>query len=179
MKIRPSDQSGGVAIELSPNETQIPTTASPLKLKKILAPVDFSDCAEKAVQYAEAMAKQFNAELFLLHVMQPYMPVSDLVLVDTTGILDQANAAVKRNLEDMRLKIDAHIESRALTRSGQPYHEIVAAAEDLDVDLIIISTHGRTGLAHTFMGSTAERVVRHAKCPVLVVREREHDFLAT
>jgi nucleotide-binding universal stress UspA family protein len=179
MKVRPSDQSGGVAIELSRHKIQIPSTASPFKLKKILAPIDFSDCSEKAVQYAKAMAKQFNAELILLHVMQPYAPVADHILVDTTGLLDEARDVAKRNLEDMRSTIDAHIESRALTRSGQPYYEIVSAAEDLDVDLIIISTHGRTGLAHTFMGSTAERVVRHAKCPVLVVREREHDFLAT
>lgn len=178
MKIRPSDKGGGVDIELTSTEAQIPSPASPFKLKKILVPVDFSNCSIKALQYAKAMAKQFNSEVILLHVMQSEIPVTDFVLADITAILEQARAAAKRNIEEMQLTIDAHIDSRALTRSGQPYNEIVNAAEELDVDLIVISTHGRTGLTHTFMGSTTERVVRHARCPVLVVREREHEFLA-
>jgi nucleotide-binding universal stress UspA family protein len=179
MKVKPSDQSGGVAIELSPKESQIPLPASLFKLKKILAPVDFSECSAKALEYAEAMAKQFDAELILVHVTQQYMPVTELAIVEMTTMLDEARAAEKKNLADLEASIDAHVDSRSITRSGQPYHEIITAAEELDVDLIVISTHGRTGLAHTFMGSTTERVVRHAKCPVLVVREREHDFLAT
>jgi universal stress protein A len=61
---------------------------------------------------------------------------------------------------------------------GVPYHEIVQAGQQFKADLIVLGTHGRTGLQHVFMGSTAERVVRHAACPVLVVREREHEFIA-
>jgi nucleotide-binding universal stress UspA family protein len=67
---------------------------------------------------------------------------------------------------------------KANVRSGTPYYEIVRAAEETNTDLIVLSTHGRTGLAHVFIGSNAERVVRHAPCPVLVVRQREHDFLS-
>ena len=64
----------------------------------------------------------------------------------------------------------------AVVREGEPHSEIVAAAEELATDLIVLSTHGRTGIAHVFLGSTAEKVVRHAGCPVLIVREREHEF---
>ena len=71
----------------------------------------------------------------------------------------------------------ASIGAEALVRAGQPYYEITTAAKELDVDLIVITTHGRTGLKHALLGSTAERVVRHAPCPVLTVREREHDFI--
>jgi len=64
-------------------------------------------------------------------------------------------------------------------RNGIPWQEITAAARGLDVDLIVLSTHGDTGMKHIIMGSTAERVVQHAPCLVLVVREREHEFLPT
>ena len=62
-------------------------------------------------------------------------------------------------------------------REGAPYREIVQAAQDEDIDLIVISTHGHRGFARMFLGSTAERVVRHATCPVLIVREKEHEFI--
>ena len=65
----------------------------------------------------------------------------------------------------------------SLVRVGHPYQEITQAAQELKADLIVIATHGYTGLKHILLGSTAERVVRHASCPVLTVREREHDFV--
>jgi len=72
-----------------------------------------------------------------------------------------------------------HIEVpfKAVVREGEPYAQIVAAAKELGIDLIVLSTHGRTGLAHVFMDSTAEKVVRYAPCPVLIVRQQEHEFL--
>lgn len=177
MKVRPSTESGGVAIELSPKETQIPVPASPFKLNKILVPVDFSECSNKAVQYAETMAKQFGAELILLHVVEEYLPTSELVLLDTTALLREVRDTAKRDVTKLRDQLDPHLKAAAEVRSGTPYNEIVRTAKQLDADLIIMSTHGRTGFAHTFMGSTTERVVRHAACPVLVVRERERDFV--
>lgn len=177
MKIKPSTDSGGVAFELSPKETQMPVPAGPLKLKRILVPVDFSECSNKAVRYAEAMAQQFSAELILLHVVEEYLPTSELVLVDTTAMLQELRDTAKRDLNTLCDQCEPRIDSKTELRSGTPYNEIVRAAGQLDVDLIIMSTHGRTGFVHTFMGSTTERVVRHARCPVLVVREREHDFV--
>ena len=74
-------------------------------------------------------------------------------------------------------QVPAQFRANTLVRVGKPYHEITSAARELNIDLIVISTHGYTGLKHVVLGSTAERVIRHAPCPVLTVREREHDFV--
>lgn len=177
MKVRPLVESGGIAVELAPDETQIPAAAFPFKIKRILAPIDFSDCSRKAVRYAEAMAKELGAELVLLHVLDAYMPVTELALIEMAALLEESRAAQKKGLAEWKAAIDEQVASRTIARSGHPYHEIIAVAEELDADLIVISTHGRTGFARAIMGSTTERVVRLANCPVLVVREREHDFL--
>jgi nucleotide-binding universal stress UspA family protein len=87
--------------------------------------------------------------------------------------------AGKKQLETLRRTIDAEIPSKTLLRVGSPQVEIINAAKESGIDVIILSTHGRTGLAHVFLGSTAERVVRHAGCPVLIVREEEHEFVAS
>jgi nucleotide-binding universal stress UspA family protein len=76
-----------------------------------------------------------------------------------------------------RKELKPAIQSATLVRSGSAFNEIVAVARELQIDLIIIATHGYSGLKHFLLGSTAERVVRHAPCPVLVVRDREHDFV--
>ncbi len=177
MKVRPSNASGGVAIGLSRHETQIPAPSAPFQLKRILVPVDFSECSNKAVMYAEAIAKQFNAQLVLLHVIEECIPTSDLALVDTAFLLDDIRKRAKQNITEIHDQLDPVIKSVTKLGSGTPYSQIVRAARESDIDLIIISTHGRSGFVHAFMGSTAERVVRHASCPVLVVRERERDFV--
>ena len=185
MKFKPTGKSGGVVVELGPKETQLPTAASlstpvPLpafKLKKILVPVDFSDCAKKALQYAIPFARQFDAELTLLHVVQPYLPVPEMTTVDVDLIQREMCAAGEKELAALRQTIASEVSSKTALQVGSPHLEIIAAAKDLGIDLIILSTHGRIGLAHVFLGSTAERVVRHAACPVLVVREHEHEFV--
>ena len=83
--------------------------------------------------------------------------------------LEEASAELNR--------ITTDIPRMTVVREGEPYAEIVAAARDLTVDLIVLSTHGRTGIAHVVFGSTAEKVVRHAGCPVLVIRDNEHEFV--
>jgi nucleotide-binding universal stress UspA family protein len=82
----------------------------------------------------------------------------------------------KRELSDWRKEVP-HAAVKTAIYAGIPFREIVRAADEHNTDLIILGTQGRTGLSHLFIGSTAERVVRHAPCPVMVVREREHDFL--
>src|SRR6185295_13967182 len=84
----------------------------------------------------------------------------------------------KKELRAMAERTSKKVPADSTLREGSSYHEIVTAAKELDVDMIIISTHGTRGLTHFFMGSTAERVVQHAPCPVLVVREREHEFIS-
>ena len=83
----------------------------------------------------------------------------------------------KRLAELRRQEIDPGIAADALVRIGKPYAEIIHTANEWDIDLIIIATHGYEGLKHVFLGSTAERVVRHAPCPVLVVRQQEHELV--
>jgi universal stress protein A len=80
-------------------------------------------------------------------------------------------------LEALLKDLPGDLNKTTLLRSGRPAYEIVEAAKRLDTDLIIISTHGHTGLKHVFLGSTAENVVRYAPCPVLTVREHEHEFV--
>lgn len=150
-----------------------------LQIKSILVPTDLSPASKKALAYAVAFAEKFGAKLTLLHVVAPiealnYTSAFPLFLPDDkikaicTGLLEQM---VKEEA------IDPKLIEKMLVRNGRAFHEITEAAKTLNVDLIIISTHGYTGLEHALLGSTTERVVRHARCPVLVVREREHEFV--
>jgi nucleotide-binding universal stress UspA family protein len=178
MKIKPAYSKRGVAIELSATESQIPAPPSAFSLKKILVPVDFSTLSKKGVDYAVALAKQFGSEVTLFHVTQSCVPVADIVGPETTDLLQRIHEAAETSLAKWHAELDRGVASKTVLRFGEPCMEIVRAAKELSIDLIVISTHGRIGLAHTFLGSTAERVIRHAPCPVLVVREREHEFLA-
>jgi nucleotide-binding universal stress UspA family protein len=163
-------------VELGPDEKEIPSgnreTSSVFRLNRILVPVDFSNCSKKALEYAVPLAKQFSAEVTLLHVVQPDAATCEMPSLQVQTIQEAAKA-----LDTVRESIGGTVHSNAAVRTGIPHLEIVEAAKELNVDLIILSTHGRTGLAHVVLGSTAERVVRRAGCPVLVVREREHDFV--
>lgn len=177
MKIKPTSKAGGIVLELGPKEKQIPAPEQnpiPLfKLKRILVPVDFSTCSNKALQYALPFARQFKADVVLLHVVVPHPAVPELGPVDMEAMSDG-----RAELDTLTEKVRARNRCTALLRVGDPAREIVEAARESGADLIILSTHGRTGLAHVLLGSTAERVVRHARCPVLVVREREQEFIA-
>ena len=106
-----------------------------------------------------------------MNVVEPF-PTPDFAYYPLVMENDKIQAETKRRLEHVRVKARIHpqLVEKTLVRNGVPYREITDAARMLKVDLIVISTHGYTGLAHVFMGSTAERVVRHAECPVLVVR---------
>ncbi len=176
MKIKPTNEAGGVIVELGPTETQMPEGTA-FRLKKILVPVDFSACSNKALQYAQPFAKQFGADLILLYVVEPYLPVPEMTTVDWDLIASRMREGGEAELAKIKATVPPEISATTELRVGTPAVEVVRAAKDLDADLIIISTHGRTGLAHVFLGSTAERIVRHASCPVLVVREREHEFV--
>jgi len=194
MKVKPSNRMrqvrgrGGVVIKVvGPKDVQLPASrrkvkagAFPLpvfKLKRILVPLDFSDCSKKALQYAVPFARQFGATLSLLYVIQPYYPVSEMVPMDGELFEQRMRETSEAEMAALRKSLDPALKPSATIRSGTPHVEIVRAARNLKCDLIILSTHGRTGLSHVLMGSTAERVVRHANCPVLVLREHEHEFV--
>jgi nucleotide-binding universal stress UspA family protein len=171
-----------VAIELGPQERQLPvqlnekTRASlPIfNLKKILVPVDFSECSHKALVYATALARQFGATITLIHVPHNYGVADGMIPVDANW---EAVHCGMKELEILRLTVGDAAPCEVLLRTGVPHTEILQAAKELNSDLIVISTHGHTGMTRVILGSTAERVVRHASCPVLVVREKEHEFL--
>jgi universal stress protein A len=183
MKIKPVERKGGVVVELGPKEAQLPSdsaeAATPnlpeLTLKRILVPVDFTACTEKALQYAVAFAHQFGAELTLLHVVEPsYMPASEMGIIPDGDSTEDA----QKEMQSLVRRLDRAVRYRTLLRKGGAQYEIIDAAKELGSDLIILSTHGRTGLERILLGSTAEKIVRHAGCPLLVVRENEHEFLA-
>ena len=186
MKFKPTKNTGGVVVELGAKETQLPAESAakesaPLpafKLKKILVPVDFSQCSQKALQYAIPFARQFDATLTLFNVVPGYLPVPEMGVVDVSLMETQMHQAAERELAALKQRHLADgIATECIVRIGNPYQEIVVAAKEMNMDLIILSTHGRTGLKYVFMGSTAEHVVRYAPCPVLVVREHEHEFV--
>jgi universal stress protein A len=152
--------------------------AFPNRIKSILVPIDFSKPSEKALDFAVSLARQFGAKLTLLSVIEPF-PTPDFAYYPLAMESEKMVAATKKRLEKVPVKAGAKQEliEKTVVRNGVPFKEITAAARSLKVDLIVISTHGYSGLAHVFLGSTAERVVRHAECPVLVVRgcpEKSH-----
>jgi nucleotide-binding universal stress UspA family protein len=147
-----------------------------IAFRRILAPTDFSDNSIPAVRYAADLADKFNAELILLHVVQDLALVLPDAVMPTpvaTPDLDEMIAAAKSGIANLAATLDlGRLNPKYEVRVGTPATEIVAAAEDLKADLLCVSTHGRTGLAHLLLGSVAEKIVRlaPASCPVIVVR---------
>ena len=147
-----------------------------LFFRRVLVPLDFSEHARKALRHARGLARQYRGRLLLLHVVEPMACPSDLGY--TPVITDEMVEEIRREAgarleEEVAREKAAAIECEGLLRFGRPYLEITEAADDAGVDLIVLTTHGYTGLKHVLLGSTAERVVRHARCPVLVVRDKE------
>jgi universal stress protein A len=151
-----------------------------ISLKRILVPVDFSPLSKKALLYATRLAQQFNAEVALFHAIEPEVPSAfdGYMIVPPTrsnGSSPHSTGQLKALVNSVRNAGVARVSSSV--RCGLAAIEIVEAAKGLDVDLIVIATHGYTGWKHFAIGSTAERVARAAPCPVLVVREKEHEFV--
>jgi universal stress protein A len=147
-----------------------------IHLKNILVPLDFSEISLKSLQYAVPFAKLFGAKLTLLHVGEPLAYNPDLPYPEAFPA--EHFAAAQKRLEEIReTKIPAEIPVDVAVRQNFVFDGILEVAREIPADLIITTTHGRTGLTHVLMGSTAENIVRKAPCPVLVVREREHDFV--
>lgn len=158
--------------------TKPATDRAEISIKKILAPTDFSPPSRKAFHYALRFAEDFGSEITLLHILEPVMPLTfEGLTMPSPADIESSKAAksLKALVASARARGIAGV--RTIFRRGFASHEIVEAAKDLDVDLILIATHGYTGWKHFCIGSTAERVVRAAPCPVLVVREKEHDFV--
>ena len=189
MKIKPARKSGNVVVESGPADDLLierserfgVATKTPFKLKNILVPIDFSPCSKKALQYAIPFARQFNATLTLVHVVQSnYFPGGEFSGgYDFARVEKELRESAGQQLARLVLEeVDEFVAVKTAVRGGPPVQEIVAAARELATDLILLSTHGRTGLKHVLVGSVAENVVRLAPCPVLVVREQEREFVS-
>jgi universal stress protein A len=154
--------------------------AGRIHLKRILVPTDFSPLANKALQYALGFAEQFHAEVTVVHVIEPEVPPAfDGFMIAPPPITNGTSASCAQRLSTLvkSLRTAGGIRIDSVVRCGLASIEIVDAAKEQDVDLIVIATHGYTGWKHFAIGSTAERVVRAAPCPVLVVRDKEHEFV--
>lgn len=147
-------------------------------IKKILVPVDFSEPSDKAVHYARQFAEQFDAALTLIHVVEPALYPAELGYVPLApedleqGRLD----GLRKRLSELAKSVGGAVKVDSLLRLGRSWKEVVDLAKNDGYDLIILATHGYTGVKHALLGSVTEKVVRHAPCPVLVVRTEEHDF---
>jgi nucleotide-binding universal stress UspA family protein len=151
-----------------------PVRAANLKVRSILVPTDFSPASNEALKYAADFAVKVGAQITLLHAVEP-LPAIDLQYYPMILENEEMMLDCRRELENLPAheKLDPKLFLRSIVQNGVPFHEITSAAKSLNMDLIIIATHGYTGFKRVLLGSTAERVVRYAPCPVLTVRPVE------
>ncbi len=153
-----------------------------IELKKILFPTDFSDPSKEALKYALSFAREHDAQLIALHVInkQLFSEGLNLPRVISIDALEEAMAkeAARRMVDFFSdvVGIDK-INFKKIVLQGNPFLEIIKFAKENDIDMIVIGTHGRSGLEHILLGSTAEKVVRKAPCPVLSVKPAQRNFV--
>lgn len=151
-----------------------------IKIERILFPTDFSACSKHALTYALYFATERGAKLYILHVIPKLnMPVGTGGLsYPVSKIYDDMEREAKKQIHRLVPKrFLEKIKVENIIMRGSPFLEIIKAARKYDIDLITIATHGRKGLSHVLLGSTAEKVVRTAPCPVLCVKHPEHEFV--
>ncbi|MFH0991760.1 MAG: universal stress protein [bacterium] len=153
---------------------------SSIQLKRILVPIDFSEHSKSALRYAVSFAQQFHASLDLIYVVEPTVYPADFSFgqIGFPNVEEELRKKGMEELEELvKAKIGNRVPASSIVRTGKAFYEIDEYARETAVDLIIIATHGHTGVEHILFGSTAEKVVRHAPCPVLVLRKGEKEFV--
>jgi len=144
------------------------------EINKILVPIDFSDYSKKALQYSVKIAKRFEANISLVYVIEPAVYPADFSMgqIAVPAADMDLHERAKEELKNLAAtEIGETISVEIILKTGKPFVEIIETANDIDADMIIIATHGHTGVEHLLFGSTAEKVVRKAPCPVLTLRE--------
>jgi len=143
-------------------------------IQKILVPIDFSDYSKSALKYAVNFCKNCKADMFLIYVVEPviYPPDFSMGQIAIPSVNSEWDERARQELDKLaKEEIPSSVSVKTIIKTGKPFLEIIETAGELDVDLIIIATHGRSGVEHILFGSTAEKVVRKAPCPVLTLRE--------
>jgi len=151
-----------------------------LEIKKVLVPIDFSDYSKSSLRYAVNFAKQFNAEIYLIYVLEPviYPPDFSMGQIAIPTVNAEWDERAREELENLaKTEIPEGISVKTILKNGKPFLEIIDTATEENIDLIIIATHGHSGVEHILFGSTAEKVVRKAPCPVLTLREPVKGFM--
>ena len=140
-------------------------------IKNIIVPTDFSELSFTAFSYAKDIAERWGAKLHLMYVLEKQTPFLAVRSVDVSEeeIIANMKEHANEHLNEAKEKFgDLKVEIEIVLKTGTDYEEIVKYSKEIKSDLIVIATHGRTGFMHTLIGSVAEKVIRHAKCPVLV-----------
>lgn len=155
-----------------------------VRLKRILIATDFSETSDAALAYARQLAHAFGSTLHVLHVAGDVLAAAvgtEMYAADFVAMQRDVDEAARKQLDAIVTDEDRHtLAAQAIVRtSNSPAQEIVAYAHDAQIDLIVLGTHGRAGMAHLFLGSVAEHVVRTAACPVLTVRGAVSATVAT
>ena len=151
-----------------------------INLKRILVPTDFSESARHALLYGQSFAKEYGAELLLLHVVENLTVgyASDLFPVPMAEVFQEISGYAKAELAKLAQEAKQRgVAVAELVAQGKPSAEIIRHAAENAVDMIVLGTHGKGMLDQALFGSTTERVVRGAPCPVLTVRMAEHEFV--
>jgi universal stress protein A len=170
--LEPIESASPVAATDTPQEKVVELIPSVLQIKNILVPLDFSEMSLKSLRYAVPFAKQFGAKLTLVHVVEAPAHAPDASF--PALVSGDKFAAIKERLEQM---IPPELSVDTTVRQNVPFDGILEVAQEINADLIITTTHGYTGLAQLFKGATVSNIVNRSPCPVLVVREGEHDFV--
>jgi nucleotide-binding universal stress UspA family protein len=154
----------------------------PLGFRKILVPIDFSRCSAEGLAFALSLARKLRSSLLLMHsvYLQYYVASDEYARYDFPQLLDRVAKVAREQMDDLVKRTDWDgVDVETLLEVGHAGQEICARAQDLGVDLIVTSTHGKTGFKHVLVGSTAEYVVQHAPCSVLVVPTRGRPALTS
>ncbi len=165
-----SDKKGG-------RTTANTTAIEQLRPRSILVPVDFSDSSKYALNYAISVATTFGSSLILVYVVEPAVYPADLGFGQVTlpNIERELAERGKSELNELvKSRVGKNLNCRTIVRTGKPSQEILYTAREEKIDLIVIATHGHTGVEHMIFGGTTEKVVKKAPCPVLIVRPTDY-----
>ncbi len=148
-----------------------------MKVERILFPTDFSEGSTHAMHYAVDLAKHYNAKLYILHVIYDITKAAEIYIphVSTDLLYKDLNEWALKEIDRYcveEIKDVSNVEKKVVT--GVPYEEIIKFAEEEKIDMIVMGSYGRVGIERFFFGSTAEKVVRRAPCPVMAVRALDH-----